>query len=887
MIGETISYYYIVGKLGAGGMGEVWRARDTRLDREVAIKVLPASFANDEDRLRRFEQEARATSALNHPNILTIYDIGNHEGSPYIVSELLEGEELREQLNDGALTTRKAIDYAQQITQGLSAAHEKRITHRDLKPENIFITNDGRVKVLDFGLAKLKPLKLAAGAGSEVATQKVITDPGTIMGTVEYMSPEQVRGHEADHRSDIFSFGAILYEMLCGKRAFQGETMAETMTAILKQEPEELAETNAKINPALEKIVRRCLEKKPERRFQSTSDLSFALEALSTASGSRLERATVLPAVTESADMWRLLGNARLAWIVASVLLLALLAALPLIIAHLRHAPTDTHAVRVLIPTPDGTSFLSFAISPDGRRLAFIAIDSSGKRRLWVRPLDSLTAQPLAETDSPAVSPFWSADSRFIVFSADGKLKKIDAAGGPAQTLVAITGSSRGGSWSRDGVIIFAASPTDDGLYRVSAAGGEVTPVTTLDQAHESSHLWPQFLPDGRHFLYFSRQTEKGGIYVGSLDSKETKRILDTAFNAVYVPQGYLLFMRESALMAQPFDADKLELTGEAFQLAEPVAVRTLEQLSLFSVSEGGVLVYESGGEAVNSQLNWYDRTGKKISQVVPVGNYWSIWLSPDEKRVAVERLDKGTGDIWLIDIARNTPTKFTFDPAWDFAPVWSPDGSKIVFSSTRDGVPNLYVKPASGSGNEELLLKSSGSKTPADWSLDGEFILYSERNPKGKYDLWVLPLEGDKMPRPFGQDKFRKVGATFSPDGKWVAYSSDESGQVEVYVQPFPGPGAKHQVSTSGGFRPIWRRDGKELFYVTTDRKLMAVELNTDSTFGYSLPKPLFDTRIRGGLRAYAVSRDGQRFLINDLIESSGPSPITVVLNWTADLKR
>jgi Tol biopolymer transport system component len=423
----------------------------------------------------------------------------------------------------------------------------------------------------------------------------------------------------------------------------------------------------------------------------------------------------------------------------------------------------------------------------------------------------------------------------------------------------------------------------------VSAAGGEVTVATTLDQASESSHRWPQFLPDGRHFLYFSRQTEKSGIYVGSLDSKETKRILDTAFNAVYVPQGYLLFVRESVLMAQPFNVDKLELTGEAFRLAEPVAVRTVDQLSLFSVSESGVLVYESGGEAVNSELNWHDRTGKKVSQVGPVGNYWSIWLSPDEKRVAVERLDKGTGDIWLIDIARNTPTKFTFDPSWDFAPVWSPDGSKIVFSSTRDGVPHLYVKPASGSGNEELLLKSSGLKTPTDWSLDGKFILYSERNPKGKDDIWVLPLEGDKTPRPFVQDEFNKAGAKFSPGGKWVAYSSDESGQREVYVQPFSGPGAKHQVSTSGGSNPVWRHDGKELFYGATDRKLMAVEVKEGSTFEYGLPKALFDLHGRGGgsRTTYAISRDGQRFLISDMIESSAPSPITVVLNWTADLKR
>ncbi len=881
--GIRLGPYEIIAPLGAGGMGEVYRARDTRLGRDVAVKVLPSSFSDDEQRLHRFEQEACAAGALNHPNILAIHDVGKHDGSPYVVSELLEGETLRERMAGAALPQRKAIDYSLQVARGLAAAHEKGIVHRDLKPENIFVTRDGRVKILDFGLAKLT--EPADGQPhTDLPTRRIDTDPGMVMGTVGYMSPEQVRGRPVDHRADIFSFGAILYEMLTGKRAFHGESPAETMSAILREDPPELSVTNKTIAPGLERVVRHCLEKNPEERFHSASDLAFAIEALSGSTPTSSQIAA-MPAL---GPRW-IKGRELIAWIVAAV---AVLGATLFLISYSRRAPVDARSVRFSIPTPEGSSFNSFAISPDGRRLAFIATDSSGKRRLWVRPLDSLTAQPLVEADISGASPFWSPDSHYIVFSADGKLKKIDAAGGPAQTLAGLTqstGTFRGGSWSRDGVIIFAPSPTD-GLYRVSAAGGgELTPVTTLDQAQESSHRWPQFLPDGRHFLYFSRQAERNGVYVGSLDSRETKRILDTAFNAVYVPEGYLLFERESVLMAQPFDADKLELTGEAFRLAEQVAVRTVDHLSLFSVSESGVLVYESGGEAVNSELNWHDRTGKKISQVGPVGNYWSIWLSLDEKRVAVERLDRGTGDIWLIDIARNTPTKFTFDPSWDFAPVWSPDGSKIVFSSTRDGVPNLYVKPVSSSGNEELLLKSSGLKTPTDWSSDGKFIFYSERNAKGKDDIWVLPLEGDKTPRPFMQDEFNKAGAKFSPDGKWVAYSSDESGPREVYVQPFTGPRAKHQVSTSGGTNPIWQRDGKELFYFTADRKLMAVEVKAGSTFESSLPKSLFGMNTRGGgsRTTYAVSRDGQRFLTSDMMEISGPSPITVVLNWTTDLKR
>jgi Tol biopolymer transport system component len=422
-----------------------------------------------------------------------------------------------------------------------------------------------------------------------------------------------------------------------------------------------------------------------------------------------------------------------------------------------------------------------------------------------------------------------------------------------------------------------------------------VTPLTTLDKSREIFHRWPQFLPDGRHFLYVSRQVEKSGVYVGSLDSKETKRILDTDFNAKYAPPGYLLFVRGSALMAQPFDAGKLELTGEAFPVAEQVGLNTGAHVVHFTVSENGVLVYDSGGETDNSQLAWYDRAGRKIGTVGPPGNYLALWLSPDEKRVAVERLEKGGGDIWLFDIDRNTPTRFTFDPAWDFAPVWSPDGSRIVFSSAREGIPNLYVKPASGSSNEELLLKRSSVNAATDWSSDGEFILYREINARGRSDLWILALEGDRTPKPFLQDDFDNGGAKFSPDGKWVAYYSNDSGQLQVYVRPFPGPGAKYQVSTSGGSDPRWRRDGKELFYLSPDGKLMAVEVKAGSAFEVGVPKPIFDTHIRrdvsrgilGSRDNYAVSSDGQRFLAIDLTEASASSPLTVVLNWAADLKR
>ena len=882
-IGMRLGPYEILSQVGAGGMGEVYRAKDTRLDRTVAIKVLPEHLSSNSELRQRFEREARAISNLSHAHICTLHDVGHQDGIDYLVMEFIEGEPLADRIAKGALPTDQTLRYAIQIADALDIAHRAGIVHRDLKPDNIILTKAG-AKLLDFGLAKLRGGDSANPSTlTSLPTERhPITGEGAILGTFQYMAPEQLEGREADARTDIFAFGAVVYEMATGKRAFTGRSQASLIGAILHTDPPSMSSLQPLTPPALERVIKTCLAKDPDDRWQTARDVGLQLQWIAEG-GSQTGVTGPIVAHRKSRE--------RLAWIVAGLLLLGILAVLPFVISHLRHAPVDTRPVRFLIPTPNRTSFGAFAISPDGRRLAFIAVDSSDKRRLWVRPLDSLTAQPLPETDG-ATYHFWSPDSRFIAFFAEGKLKKIDAAGGPPQTI-ATAQNTLGGAWNRDGVIIFAPSP-DDGLYRVSAAGGEVTPLTTLDKAHESSHRWPQFLPDGRHFLYFSRQVEKSGIYVGSLDSKETKRILDTDFNAMYAPQGYLLFVRESALMAQPFDASRLELTGEAFPVAEQVGLNTASRVSHFTVSESDVLVYESGGETANSQLAWYDRAGKQISTVGPPGNYFSIGLSPDEKRVAVERLEKGSGDIWLIDMARNTPTRFTFDPARDLAPIWSPDGSRIVFGSVRNGPPDLYVKPASGSSNEELLLKTSHAKVPTDWSSDGKFILYSEINAKHKFDLWILPLEGDRTPKPFLQDDFDKSGAKFSPGGKWVAYYSDESGQYQVYVQPFPGPGGKYQVSTSGGSNPRWRRDGEELFYLAPDGKLMAVEVKVGSTFESGAAKPLFDTHVRGLVSAglssrdnYAMSSDGQRFLINDLTQISASTPMTVVLNWTAELKR
>ena len=882
VVGTKLGRYEIRSKIGEGGMGEVYRARDEKLNRDVAIKVLPAVLSQDADRLRRFEQEAQAAGALNHPNILAVYDVGTHDGSPYIVSELLEGEELREQLNDCSLPQRKALDYAQQVAQGLAAAHERGITHRDLKPENLFVTTDGRVKILDFGLAKLRPQR-SESVSSEIDTRKQITDPGTVMGTVGYMSPEQVRGHEADHRSDIFSFGSILYEMLSGQRAFRRDTMAETMTAILKEEPPELSETNAKISLPLEKIVRRCLEKKPERRFHSAHDLAFAIESLSgmTTSSGQTETITALTALSTRSRIAK-----HLPWIVAGVLFIALLAALPFVISSLRRAPVDMRVTRVSILPPEKSTVGTLTVSPDGRRLAFIATDATGKTLLWVRPLDSLAAQPLAGTDN-AFYPFWSPDSRFIGFFAGGKLKKIEVTGGPTSTLCnALNG--RGGAWNRDNIIVFAPD-LRGGLSRVSAAGGEPSPVTTLDASRqESSHRFPQFLPDGRHFLYFARsiQRENNGIYASSLDQPPARRIISTDTNAAYAPPGYLFFTRETALMAQAFDVASLTVTGALFPVAEQVGRTRINNEAYFSISETGVLAYQSS-DAAKTQLVWFDRSGKQLGATGPPGEYLFHALSPDEKRVAIDRIDAQTGtfDIWLLDLARGIPSRFTFDPAIDVYPVWSPDGSRIVFGSNRDGAWSLYQKSSSGAGSEEAISKPSDRKYPTDWSLDGRFILYTQTSDNTQWDLWVIPLFEDRQPIPFLQTKFNETSGVFSPDGKWIAYQSDDSGSYQVWVQSFPA-GSKWQVSNEGGSLPRFRRDGKELFYLAANGKLMAVEVRANTSgLEFSAPKPLFDTHTATG--RYGVTADGQRFLLNPPVEESTSAPITVILNWTADAKK
>jgi Tol biopolymer transport system component len=884
--GTKLGRYEIRSQLGAGGMGEVYLARDMDIGRDVAVKVLPSTLSTDKDRLHRFQQEACAAGALNHPNILSIYDVGKHDGSPYVVSELLEGETLRKRIGGTPLAQRRAIDYALQIAHGLAAAHEKGIIHRDLKPDNIFITNDGRVKILDFGLAKLTQLD-GYQSQTEIPTRRVDTDPGVVMGTVGYISPEQLKGRPVDQRSDIFSFGAILYEMLSGRRAFHGESAAETMSAILKEDPPDLSDTNKTVSPALERLVNHCLEKNPEARFHSARDLSFALEALSGSSPMSAQTVDV-PALASRHITRRelILGSIAAVGVVAAVALAVVLALSPF-----RRVPTEARAVRLFINAPEKTSFGSFAISPDGLRLVFVATDSSGKNLLWIRPLESTHAQPLSGTEE-ATDPFWSPDSRLIGFFAGGKLKRVEATGGLVRTLCTAA-VPRGASWNREGVIIFAPTPNDP-LYRVSAEGGEPTPLTKLDPSRQqASHRWPYFLPDGHHFVYSVLGGPKGhGIYISSLDAKESLRLLDVRDSVVaYAAPGYLLYRRETSLVAQAFDTEKLKLSGEPLLIAEQVGHEVSTFQTYFSVSQTGWLAYSSISSG-KSQLVWVDQSGKEISLLGEFSYYIRPWISPDGKRVAVDGPDlQGNRDIWLIDARSGSSTRFTFDLSIELFPVWSPDGTRIVFASDREGPRQLYLKNASGAGKEELLLKTDSNKIPMDWSPDGRFILYVVNDPKTKFDVWILPLFGDQKPEPFLQTEANERLARFSPNGRWIAYVSDESGANEIYVQSFPASGGKWQVSTNGGYHLAWARDGKELFYISSDKKMMAVEVKGDgATFERGAPKALFDRRIPSfntPLGQFSVAPDGQRFLVANPVDENTSVPITVVLNWTADLKR
>ena len=879
--GSRLGPYEIVSRLGAGGMGEVFRAKDTRLDRSVAIKVLPAELSRNSQFKVRFEREAKAISQLNHPNICTLYDVGDD----YLVMELLEGQNLAERLARGPLSLQEVLRYGTQIAEALVVAHRAGIVHRDLKPGNIMITKSG-AKLLDFGLAKaaLNPSSVVSGTAFSGATEhRPLTQEGTIIGTFQYMAPEQLEGQEADARTDIFAFGAVLYEMVTGKRAFEGKTKTSLIAAIVDRDPPPISSFQPLSPPALERVIRICLAKDPDDRWQTAHDLLLQLRWIAEAGS----EAGVAAPVTV-----RRKNRERIAWAMA-LFLLATTATFAYLWRRLADRPVERVEMSVL--PPDKMAFASSrggpSISPDGRHVVYIA-SLEGRSQLWLRRLSAGAAQALHGTDS-AFHPFWSPDSRFIGYFAGGKLRKIDISGGPPQTICDAP-NGRGGTWNREGVIVFTPSDRDP-LHRVAANGGASVPITDLAPDLEYSHRWPSFLPDGKHYLFLaqnmSAEQDRGRIYIGELGTKERKELLAVNSPALYSPPGFILFARDRSLLAQRFDPDSLKLAGDAFPLADNLHYTANTSWAAFAVAGNGTICYQRSDSAAATQLTWFDRAGKQLGILNTTGEHINPRLSRKGDRVAYGMLDADTGnsDIWIYDLERNIPTRFTFEAVRENNPVWSPDDARILYSAE---VPNrternIVQKISSGAGREEVLFATRAPNlTTIDVSPDGRTLTFNQVDPRTRtsQDVWTFDFATRKG-SPLFQSKFVDGAGLFSPNGRWIAYISDESGQREVYVQPFPPNGAKWQISSKGGRAPRWRRDGKELFFFGLDTRLQSAAVNTEgTTFSAGVPQSLFEARVIGG---YDVSMDGQRFLINQTVAEDAPAPLTVVLNWTAGLPK
>jgi serine/threonine protein kinase/Tol biopolymer transport system component len=881
-LGARLGQYEIVSALGAGGMGEVYRARDTKLDRDVALKLLPPALVSDPGRLRRFELEARAIAGLNHPAIVAIYEFGQFGSQPFISMELVDGMTLREILEAGALPPRRALQVAAPIADGLAKAHDAGIVHRDLKPENLMLSHDGFGKILDFGLARLvaDPDPRAGGHPLETTITTDGTNPGTTMGTVGYMSPEQASGSVADHRSDQFAFGLVLYEMLAGRPAFNRATPVETLAAIIRDEPPSLREGNPAIPVPVLWIVDRCLAKDPFDRYASTRDLARDLATARdhfsqlTASGA----AAVPPASGKRARRRELV-----AWALVATLLAAGLA---LVFRVMSRPATDLAApVRFTLSPPKDVHFSwsigtsPFAVSPNGRQLAFTATGPDNRRRLWLHSFDSIESRPMAGTEG-AFGAFWSPDGRAIGFFTPDRLKRVSVAGGDV-AVICDAQFGGGATWNRDGVIVFAPR-IDTPLYRVAATGGTPVPVTTLDALRgEGAHMKPLFLPDGRHFLFVAVGGEASGSYVASLDSAERTRVSAETFMGFTTPD-VLFFPRDRTLMAQRIDLESFTLLGQPTRVAE--SVDRLGPSAAFAVSDSATLVYWQGSRVI-TQPTWFHRNGTTAGTLGPAAAYVNVALSHDGEQAAADRFDLTPG-IWLFHRARNTPIRATFGGVYESTPVWSPDGAAFVFAAARDTPPNLYVKRMRVPGDEERLFRDPFQMFPQSWSSDGRFIAYVTIHPKTGGDIWLFPTSGDRTPAPFLQTEFAERHARISPDGRWMAYSSDESGSDGVYVTRFPQAGAKWSVSPKGGAFPIWRRDGRELFYRAPGGQLMAVPIAAGAEFQPGVAVPLFNPAAAvnnlGLGTFYDVAPDG-RFLINVFVERTSP-PATVVLNWRPD---
>jgi eukaryotic-like serine/threonine-protein kinase len=876
--GYRLGPYEILAPIGAGGMGEVYKARDSKLERDVAIKVLPAALARDPERLARFEREAKVLASLNHPNIAQIYGIEESDTGRALVMELVLGHTLK-----GPLPLNETLDIARQVAEALEAAHDKGIVHRDLKPANIMITPAGVVKVFDFGLAAVKQPSPASGDPNDSPTLTMgATQAGMILGTAGYMSPEQAAGQFVDKRADIWSFGVVVWELFTGQRLFRGDSVAHILADVLRT-PIDFDKIPLATPRVICNLLKRCLDRDVRTRLRDIGEARIAIE--------NVDNPMELPAIATRARRRR----SWLLWCIAGLLLLALI---PANVLHFRETPPADPVLHLSVPLPANSLAGFVALSPDGRRLV-IPLATEGKANLWLRALDSPRLQLLPGTDS-ARAPFWSPDGKSIGFFADGKLKIIAEAGGPAQVLCDGTGAGAGGTWNRDGVILFSTSGPGDPLQRVSASGGTCTPLARPKGG--GRHAFPEFLPDGKHFIYVLSQGDEAqrGIYVASLDSGiAPRRLLTDVSSAIFAPYankrgyGYLLFLRGNALVAQMFNTETLQLSGDPIRMSNEGSF-SFNAPQIAASASGEILAYATNLDT-RYQLTWLDRSGKELSKVGTVQDQRGVGLSPDEKTVATVRRAQGTVNLemWLYNMQRGGETRFTSVPRPVNAPVWSPDGKWIVFGSGK----SLYVKDTDGGSKEELLLQTEMGKTPSDWSRDGRFLIYTEIDPKGQGDIWFLPGPLDKSsggkPVKFQSTEADESQGQLSPDGRWLAYVSNESGQSEVYVRPFPAGPGRWKVSAGRGYfsrEPRWRRDGKELFFLETpsiNNRLIAVPVHAapGGMFQVGAPEVLFEFRAGGIVPTfntflYSPSADGQRFLV-DLQPADATPILNVISNW------
>jgi eukaryotic-like serine/threonine-protein kinase len=891
--GTKLGPYEVQAPLGAGGMGEVYRALDTRLSRTVAVKVLASTLPSSPELKQRMEREARAISSLNHPHICQLYDIGSHNGADFLVMEFLEGETLAERLRKGSMPLPEIYRIGIAIAEALAAAHARGIVHRDLKPGNIMLTQGG-AKLMDFGLAKplglqntisgsgAAPSFTAAATLSGPSPLSPLTTAGTIIGTIQYMAPEQIEGREADARSDIFAFGAVLYEMAAGKRPFEGKSQLSLASSILEKEPDPVSTVKPQTPPGLEHVITTCLKKNPEERYLAAHDIKLELQFIAAervppAAGS----ARVAPTVRK---------GERTGWVgaIVSAILLGIVG------GWLLHRPTrPAQSIRTVIEAPSNTTLnLSgdFAgppvLSPDGTTVAFTATGPGGKPSVWIRPLGVLEAHVLAGTEG-AIFPFWSWDSRALGFFTAGKLETIDLEGGSPQ-IICDAPFARGGAWSPDGTIVFSPN-TQMPLMRVGINGGTPTPLTTVDASQHTSHRWPALLPDGKHFLYLAihHDTSKTGnntIYYASLDGKENRPLFRSQTNAVYA-DGYVLFARSDQLMAQPFDPGAGKLKGEPRILARGVMNDVTTWHMDASAAENGLMLYGSGGNA-DLQLVWLDRTGKKIETIADkFANLMGAHISPQGDRVALQ-IDVGVNDIWVLDFERGVRTRLTFGPVQNTTPVWSPDGKWIAYASLRNGHSNLYRKRSDGSGAEEVLLENDQADTVEDWSPDGKYLLYSHGTNGMDTQLWAVALEGERKPWMVVAHAAVLYGARLSPDGKWLAYESNESGTVQLYIVPFRGGQGKWQVTSQGSSGPAWTRNGKELFYMDPGFNLYVISFKeVEGAPQLGAPQQIPITTSAPTV-FYDISPDGKKILIDNVAQQVSPS-VTVVTNFAGSLKK